>query len=168
MRRSRDSLPLGLALQRPRRSSPSGKPRAAVQRCQPQVPPEAHPDLLELRGKRQVPRLSPYLLLPRHVTDVHRALGQLCHHEDGSDTLPLCVGHDGEVGWPRLEVLGAGRVVRDRAEPEPSRTLTAAGPLRAGPKPGVSASCLLPPAHPPTSIHWATLSSRNSEKVSLR
>lgn len=66
--------------------------------------------------------LGSHLFLPRHVTDVHRALGQLGHHEDGGDTLTLCVGHNGEVGRPRLEVLGAGRTFQDRAEPKPSRS----------------------------------------------
>ena len=61
------------------------------------------------------------MILPCHVTDVHRALGQLGHHEDGCDTLPLGVGHDGEVGWPCLEVLGTGGRFWDPAAPEPSR-----------------------------------------------
>lgn len=51
-----------------------------------------------------------HLLLPGHVTYVHRALGKLGHHEDGGHTLPLRVGHNGEVGGPRLKVLGTERM----------------------------------------------------------
>lgn len=51
-----------------------------------------------------------HLFLPSHMTYVHWTLGQLSHHEDRSDTLPLCMGHNGEVGRPGFKVLGAERI----------------------------------------------------------
>lgn len=54
--------------------------------------------------------MDSHLLLPGHVTYVHRALGKLGHHEDGGHTLPLRVGHNGEVGGPRLKMLGTERM----------------------------------------------------------
>lgn len=71
------------------------------------------PDLLVLSGLL----VFSHLLLPRHVTDVHWTLGQLSHHEDGGNTLPLCVGHDGKVGRPCLKMLGAERILRECVEP---------------------------------------------------
>lgn len=47
-----------------------------------------------------------HLFLPSHVTYVHWALGQLSHHEDRSNALPLGMGHNGEVGRPGLKMLG--------------------------------------------------------------
>lgn len=47
-----------------------------------------------------------HLFLPSHVTYVHRALGQLSHHENRSNALPLGMGHNGEVGRPGLKMLG--------------------------------------------------------------
>ena len=44
------------------------------------------------------------------MTYVHWTLGQLSHHEDRSDTLPLCMGHNGEVGRPGFKMLGTERI----------------------------------------------------------
>lgn len=39
------------------------------------------------------------------MADVHRPLSELGHHEHGCEALPLSMCHNGQVGWPCLEVL---------------------------------------------------------------
>lgn len=71
------------------------------------------PVTFDLTGKvTGVPRplLHSHLFLPSHVTYVHWALGQLSHHENCSNTLPLGMGHNGKVGRPGFKMLGAGRI----------------------------------------------------------
>lgn len=121
-----------------------------------------------------------HLLLSCNVTYVHWALGQLSHHEDGSDTLPLCMSHNGEVGWPRLEVLRTERtdegkcrafdslLIRAQGSQEPPESSLLEANVCGVHKPGDTIWWPSVTGTFPTSIHWATLSSRSSEKVSLR
>lgn len=46
-----------------------------------------------------------YLLLLRHVTDVHGSLVQLGHHQNGRHCLLLSVGYNRQVLRPLLKVL---------------------------------------------------------------
>lgn len=114
-----------------------------------------------------------HLFLPSHVTYVHRTLGQLSHHEDRSDALPFCMGHNGEMGRPGFKMLGTDGIDEREslsccAHQSPGSSETPESSLLAARVDEASSRETACGDIQPTSIHWATLSSRSSEKVSLR